>query len=118
MFAALRDFVYRWLRPARQPQQAAEDRGASAAPPAAYAVEDIGVHAVPVPYDENLLERARTQWQFGDWESLARLERDALEHHPDRAKLALLAAAGKLQTNNPGAARQLVQLARDWGCGK
>ena len=29
-----------------------------------------------VPYDENLLERSRTQWQFGDWESLAKLERD------------------------------------------
>ena len=28
-----------------------------------------------VPYDENLLERARTQWQFGDWESLARIDR-------------------------------------------
>jgi hypothetical protein len=27
-----------------------------------------------VPYDENLLERARTQWQFGDWQSLASLE--------------------------------------------
>ena len=24
-----------------------------------------------VPYDENLLERSRTQWQFGDWERLA-----------------------------------------------
>lgn len=30
-----------------------------------------------VPYDENLLERSRTQWQFGDWESLAKLERDS-----------------------------------------
>ena len=29
-----------------------------------------------VPYDENLLERSRTQWQIGDWESLAKLERD------------------------------------------
>ncbi|MBC7488803.1 MAG: hypothetical protein H7240_00945, partial [Glaciimonas sp.] len=24
-----------------------------------------------VPYDENLLELSRTQWQFGDWASLA-----------------------------------------------
>ena len=32
-----------------------------------------------VPYDENLLERSRTQWQFGDWASLAKLERHTLQ---------------------------------------
>lgn len=72
----------------------------------------------PVPYDENLLERSRTQWQFGDWHSLAKLDREKLKHHPDRAKLALLAAAGHLQTGNPNAARPFVRLAQDWGCSK
>jgi len=72
----------------------------------------------PIPYDENLLERARTQWQFGDWQSLANLERDNLQHHPDRAKLALLAAAGRLQTQQTNEARQYIRLAQDWGCGK
>ncbi len=71
-----------------------------------------------VPYDENLLERARTQWQFGDWESLAQLNRDTLQHHPDRAKLALLAAAGRLQTDDIAEARQFVHLAQDWGVSK
>jgi hypothetical protein len=71
-----------------------------------------------VPYDENLLERARTQWQFGDWESLARLERDTLQHHPDRAKLALLAAAGHLQQGDSQEARQFTRMAQDWGCSK
>jgi cephalosporin hydroxylase len=71
-----------------------------------------------VPYDENLLERARTQWQFGDWESLAQLDRDTLQHHPDRAKLALLAAAGQLQTDNANQARQFIRLAQDWGISK
>jgi cephalosporin hydroxylase len=71
-----------------------------------------------VPYDENLLERARTQWQFGDWESLTKIERDNLQHHPDRAKLALLAAAGYLQTDNAGAAKQFIRLAQEWGCSK
>lgn len=71
-----------------------------------------------VPYDENLLERSRTQWQFGDWESLAKLSRDSLQHHPDRAKLALLVAAGLLQTGDASAAREFVRLAQDWGCGK
>ena len=71
-----------------------------------------------VPYDENLLERARTQWHFGDWQSLAELSCDTLQHHPDRAKLALLSAAGRLQTGQDADARQLVRLAKDWGLNK
>ncbi|MEI6334673.1 MAG: FkbM family methyltransferase [Methylococcaceae bacterium] len=71
-----------------------------------------------VAYDENLLERSRTQWQFGDWESLAKLERNTLQHHPDRAKLALLAAAGHIQLGDSNAARQFTRLAQDWGCSK
>ncbi len=71
-----------------------------------------------VPYDENLLERARTQWQFGDWESLIKIERETLQHHPDRAKLALLAAAGHLQQGDNNTARQFTRLAQDWGCSK
>lgn len=73
-----------------------------------------------MPYDENLLERSRTQWQFGDWESLVELGRDTLQHHPDRAKLALLAAAGRLQTGNDNdiEARQFIRLAQDWGIDK
>ena len=80
--------------------------------------EGVPTDSLCVPYDENLLERARTQWQFGDWENLARIDRETLQHHPDRAKLALLAAAAHLQTNDTVAARQLTRLAVDWGCGK
>lgn len=68
-----------------------------------------------VPFDENLLERSRTQWQFGDWDSLAGLNRESLQHHPDRAKLALLGAAGCMQKNQMSEARQLIQLAQGWG---
>jgi hypothetical protein len=71
-----------------------------------------------VPYDENLLERARTQWQFGDWESLAKLDRETLQHHPDRAKLALLAAAGQFQQGDARLGRTFVRLAQDWGCSR
>ncbi|MEI6029006.1 MAG: glycosyltransferase family 4 protein [Betaproteobacteria bacterium] len=71
-----------------------------------------------VPYDEALLERARTQWQFGDWPTLAALTRDTLQHHPERAKLALLAAAGHQQMGDTAAARQFTRLAQDWGCSK
>lgn len=71
-----------------------------------------------VPYDENLLEHSRTQWQLGDWGSLTKLDRDILQHHPDRAKLALLAAAGQMQSNNTPAAHQFIRLAQNWGCSK
>lgn len=71
-----------------------------------------------MPYDENLLERVRTQWQFGDWDSLVRLERNTIQHHPDRSKLALLAAAGQFQTGRAELGRQYVRLAQDWGCGE
>ncbi|WZB74627.1 FkbM family methyltransferase [Achromobacter insuavis] len=70
-----------------------------------------------MPYDENLLERTRTQWQFGDWDSLAKLEQDTIRHHPDRAKLALLAAAGQFQAGDMEAGRHYIRLAQDWGCG-
>lgn len=84
------------------------------------AVEELSFTSTSsiVPYDANLLERSRTQWQFGDWASLALLDRNTLEHHPDRAKLALLAAAGHAQQGQSAQARQFTRLAQDWGCSK
>lgn len=79
--------------------------------------EELPQHTV-VPYDENLLECSRTQWQFGDWESLVKLNRENLQHHPDRAKLALLAAAGRLQLGMDVEGQQFIRLAKDWGATK
>ena len=70
----------------------------------------------PVPYDEALLDRARTQWQFGDWESLAAITQEHIQHHPDRAKLALMAAAGQQQLGRAEEAKTLIRQALDWGC--
>jgi hypothetical protein len=106
LFSAFHTRVSRWI-PA-PPAPAPDD-----APRAARIV--VG-H--PVPYDENLLEKSRTQWQFGDWESLSGLGRETLQHHPDRAKLALLAATGHLQTDNPTQAKLFIRLAQDWGVSK
>jgi len=66
-------------------------------------------------FNENLLETSRTQWQFGDWDSLAALSREDIEHHPERAKLALLAAAGQHQSGNMQAGKQFCTLALNWG---
>jgi tetratricopeptide (TPR) repeat protein len=68
--------------------------------------------------DENLLERARTHWRLGDWESLSRLTSDELRLNPERAALAVLAAAGRLQLNQYGDAQQFIQLAREWGASR
>lgn len=85
------------------------------APIVAQGFQPTGEPAVAVPYDENLLERARTQWQFGDWESLALLDQENLQRHPDRAKLALMAASGHQGLGDIGSARRLIRAAQDWG---
>jgi hypothetical protein len=68
-----------------------------------------------LPHDVHLLERARALWQFGEWRALAALDADALTHHPDRAKLALLAATGHCQCGQTTEARLLARKAIEWG---
>jgi hypothetical protein len=114
MFEALRNLLTRWFGP---PAGSRRSRSSVQIDETHPKISE-SITPLPVPYDENLLERARTQWQFGDWESLAKLERDTLQHHPDRAKLALLAAAGRLQTGNHSEAKQFIRLAQDWGVSK
>jgi hypothetical protein len=63
-----------------------------------------------------LLESARMQWQFGDWESLSALDTPALDAHPDRARLAMLAACAHQQLDDHAAARRMANLAKAWGC--
>ena len=116
MFATLRTLMSRWFGPAQAHGGAIPTHSPSGHTEVIHAAEHQS--AYPVPYDENLLERARTQWQFGDWQSLAALNRDTLQHHPDRAKLALLAAAGHMQQGDTHVARQFICLAQDWGCSK
>lgn len=63
-----------------------------------------------------VLQRSRSHWQLGDWASLASLDDDLLKDRPDRAKLALLAAAGHGQMGHPDAMAHCLQRALDWGC--
>jgi hypothetical protein len=87
-------------------------------PTQATPLSDQDVRDTLVAFDENLLEKARTQWQFGDWETLAEVSREQLQHHPDRAKLAILVAAGHSQLGSMQQARQFTRLADDWGASK
>lgn len=76
------------------------------------------IESYPVKYDAALFEKAHTQWQFGDWESLCRLGDIDFQHHPDRAKLALLAASAHHQGGSMLEARRWVLKAIEWGCDK
>lgn len=113
--------MFRWLRRWFGPAPRAEDL-AQAMP----LTDDTGSHADPEPagmpapahHDAELLERARMQWQFGDWESLTALDIQSLEPHPERAKLALLVAAAWQQMNDVGATRRFLRHADEWGCDK
>lgn len=67
-------------------------------------------------HDPELLDRARMQWQFGDWESLVDLDEKSLDQHPHRAKLALLAASARHQLDDHAGSRHLIRLAANWGC--
>jgi len=61
--------------------------------PQSLMLENTATESYTVAYDENLLEKYRGLWQSGDWEDLVTLDSNILEHHPDRAKLALIIAS-------------------------
>ena len=69
-------------------------------------------------YNPKILNRARTQLQLGDWESLADLDQHELQNNPAGTELKLLAAAGHLQKGGPTGyerARSLLLEAMDAG---
>lgn len=69
-----------------------------------------------VAYDEDLLDRVRTQWLLGDWESLVQINEANLKDHPAREKVALLLAAAHQQLGGQKTARLFFQQALAWGC--
>lgn len=67
---------------------------------------------------DDLLERAKLQWQFGDWDGLIGLDPSLLARHPEREKLALLVAAAHFQVSKACTRFQFMSLAPVAGCGK
>ena len=63
-----------------------------------------------------LLSQARMQWQFGEWERLTQIDLLHIEHHPDRAELALLAGTAALQLGDRQKASTYLKTAREWEC--
>ena len=71
----------------------------------------------PLPHaNDPVLARAREQWQQGDWQGLAQTPLESIEHHAQRARLALLLAAGHQQLGRIDAARRCAAQALEWGC--
>jgi hypothetical protein len=66
--------------------------------------------------DAALWAEALTQWQLGDWASLASVQLGRLENAPQRAELAALAACAHMQTGNKHEARCFIATASRWGC--
>jgi len=66
--------------------------------------------------DDEILDRSRMQWQFGDWDNLAAMDWQVIERHPQRAELALLIGAAHQQLGNGDAARSHVVKALEWNC--
>jgi|688.fasta_scaffold21213_2 tetratricopeptide (TPR) repeat protein len=62
------------------------------------------------------LSKARSSWYIGDWAALVQLDKADLVRHSERAKLALLAAAGYQQLGEMNDARRCTDLALEWGC--
>ncbi len=75
-------------------------------------------HAATEVYDDGLLDRARGLWRRGDWAALVALDSAEVAAHPQRARLALLVAAGHQALADATAARQWARLARQWGCSR
>lgn len=111
--------ILKWLRDKTKDEYSAPDAEAENSEPREPSSEESSSEVMPaVFYDKYLFERARTQWQFGDWESLAQMDRQSLYHHPQRARLALLAAAGHQQRGNMETTREFTRLAKEWGASK
>lgn len=64
---------------------------------------------------EDFGERIFSQWKFGDWERLSKIDLLALEESPGRARLALFCAAGHLQFNRFNQAQEFIHAAEGWG---
>ncbi|MCL4555831.1 MAG: glycosyltransferase family 2 protein [Gammaproteobacteria bacterium] len=71
-----------------------------------------------VAYDENLYDKAKTQWQFGDWHSLANMDDNSLANHPEAGKLFLLKATAQSQLGNTTDAMSSLKQAQQCGIQK
>lgn len=78
-------------------------------------VEEQGSEADVVVHRSRRLSEAWGQWAAANWKVLSQTDREALEAHPDRSRLAMISAASALQVGDRGAALEQMRLAMQWG---
>lgn len=75
-------------------------------------------HSGLLPYDETLLDVCRSRWQFADWQGLASIGPERIQHHPQRGRIALLIAASHWQLGHVQQAQRFLQVALDSGASR
>lgn len=65
-----------------------------------------------------VLDKAISQWQLGDWESLVKLDYELVKHHEERKSLALLISSAIFQVGDMSAAKRWLSYAQNWGANK
>ncbi len=68
--------------------------------------------------DRCSLAHAWQCWVKGEWGALVKVDKAMLDHHPDRAELVSLAAAGYQQLGDVDSEQRCARLALDWGIAK
>jgi hypothetical protein len=63
-----------------------------------------------------LIDRARANWLLGNWTELAKIDLAQIEHHPDRARLALFGAVGNMEVGQHEKGKKLLCAAKMYGC--
>ena len=66
--------------------------------------------------DSSVLSMAKTNWYFGEWEELAKIDIETQGDHPDVALLVALKASGYQQLGEIENCRKYVRAARQLGC--
>lgn len=85
--------------------------------PAKARIRSASVNATTgLSVNQDVLDQARMQWQFGDWESLIQLDDAGLPQTGGREKLALLIGCAYQQLDDTANARRLIKQAIAWGC--
>ncbi|MDO6732111.1 hypothetical protein Q4577_18920 [Marinovum sp. 2_MG-2023] len=81
-------------------------------------IDPAQIEAAPLAetsFGDDLLEKCRTRWQYGNWDDLIALTQDDITHAAGRDKVAMLVAAGHAQTGDMARARHFANLAMGWG---
>ncbi|MBT9595620.1 MAG: hypothetical protein IV094_06535 [Vitreoscilla sp.] len=78
-------------------------------------VEEPVSAADVVAYNARRLGETREQWMAANWKALSQIDREALEAHPDRSRLAIIGAASALQTGDRATALEQMRCSMQWG---